>query len=171
MSSSPPLLPFETLVRVLRHARRNGTWLLVIGSVFGLLGAAAGEVPGALAWLLVAGTGALTLHGATLLAGGEPRGLRWLVGGQLFCMAFLLALCAWQFTHVDLTPLRAAVTADLRASLAQTGLTEDEFLLLSYRLTYAVVALIALLYPGGMALYYHRRRDAVVEAMGETGEL
>jgi len=164
MSSAPPLLPDETLARVLNRARLNGTWVMVMGSTFGLIGAAGGEVPSALAWLLVAGTGAMALHGATLLNEGESRGLNWLVGGQLFCMAFILALCAWQLTHVDLTPLRAAVTADIRASLKETGLTEEEFLLLSYRLTYGIAALIAILYPGTMALYYHRRRAAIDSA-------
>lgn len=170
MSAKPPLLPSETLERVLGHARLNGAWVLIVGSTFGLIGAAGGEVLGALAWLLVAGTGAMALHGVTLLNHREPRGTNWLVGGQLFCMAFILALCGWQLTHVDLAPLRVAVTADMRTSLAQTGLTEEEFLLLSYRLTYAIVALIAILYPGSMALYYHRRREAVAAAVEGTSD-
>jgi len=169
MTKTPPLLPDEALERVLRMARLNGTWVLVVGSFFALLGAAAGDVIGALAWLLVSGTGAIALHGGTLLQEGEPRGIRWLVGSQLFCLGFVLILCTWQLTHVDVTPLRAAVTTEMRASLAQTGLAEDEFLLLTYRLTYGLVAVGALLYPGGMALYYHRRRHAVRAAL-ETVE-
>lgn len=165
MSDLPPLLPHETLARVVGQARLNGTWVMVIGSTFGLIGAAGGEVFGCLTWLLVAGTGAMALHGGSLLHDGESRGLNWLVGGQAFCMAFLLALCGWQLTHVDLTPLRAALTPDLRASLDQTGLSEQEFLLLSYRVTYAFVALVAVGYPGTMALYYHRRRPAIAAAL------
>jgi hypothetical protein len=170
MPKAPPLLPEEALERVLRHARLNGMWVLVVGSTFALLGASGGELLGVLAWLLVAGTGAMALHGATLLHQGEPRGTDWLVGGQLFCLTFILALCAWQLTHADLTPLRVAVTDDMRASLKQTGLTEDEFLLLSYRLTYGLVALGAILYPGGLALYFHRRRDAVTTALTAESE-
>ncbi len=79
--------------------------------------------------------------------------------------SLILSLCAWQLTHVDLAPLRAAVTDDMRSSFKQTGLTEDEFLLLTYRLSYGILALVALLYPGGMALYYHRRRAAVTAAL------
>ncbi len=165
MASSPPLLPDEALPRVLRHARLNGTWVLLVASTFALVGALGGEPIPVIAWLLVAGTGAMALHGAGLLAGGEVRGINWLVGGQLFCMAFLLALCAWQLTHVDLTPLRAAVTADIRESYTKAGLTEDEFLLMSYRLTFGFVALVALVYPGSMALYFHRRRHAVEAAV------
>lgn len=165
MSKSPPLLPTEALERVLRHARLNGTWVLAMGGTFALIGATGGEYVGVMAWLLVAGTGAMALHGATLLHEGEPRGTDWLVGGQLFCLALILSLCAWQLTHVDLAPLRAAVTDDMRSSFKQTGLTEDEFLLLTYRLSYGILALVALLYPGGMALYYHRRRAAVTAAL------
>lgn len=159
------MLPHETLDRVVGQARLNGTWVMVFGSTFGLLGAAGGEVFGCLTWLVVAGTGAMALHGGSLLNDGEARGLNWLVGGQVLCVAFLLTLCGWQLTHVDLTPLRAALTPDIRESLAQTGLSEQEFLLLSYRVTYAFVALVALCYPGAMALYYHRRRGAIAAAL------
>ncbi len=170
MTSPPPLRPEEALARVLRQARLHGTWMLVVGGSFALVGAAGGEQLGALAWLLIAGTGALALHGGALLGAGEARGLTWLVGGQLLCLGFLLALCAWQLTHVDLAPLHAAVTSELRTSLAQTGMTEDEFLLLSYRLTYGLVALLALAYPGGLALYYHRRRAAVTAALNAESD-
>ncbi|MBS0662034.1 MAG: hypothetical protein JSR48_02130 [Verrucomicrobia bacterium] len=165
MPTLPPLLPSETLERVVGQARLNGTWVMVIGSTFGLIGAAGGEVVGCLTWLLVAGTGAMALHGGSLLHDGETRGLNWLVGGQLFCMAFLLALCGWQLTHIDLAPLQAALTPDIRESLGQTGLSEREFLLLSYRVTYALIALVAVCYPGMMALYFHRRRAAIAAAL------
>jgi len=55
----------------------------------------------------------------------------------------------------------------MRASIAETQMSEDEFLLLSYRLGYGIVALVAILYPGGMALFYYRRRLAVAEALRE----
>lgn len=138
---------------------------MTVGSVFALLGAVAGEPVPVMAWLLVAGTGAMALHGGTLLNGGEPRGINWLIGGQLFCMGFILSLCAWQLTHVDLSPLRAAMTSEMRESVKQTGLTDEEFLLLSYRLTYAFVAFVTILYQGSMALYYQRRRAAVIAAL------
>jgi hypothetical protein len=165
MAKAPPLLPDETLHRVLRRARANGTGVLTVGSIFALIAASGGEVIPVMAWLLVAGTGAMALHGATLLNGGEPRGLHWLVGGQLFCMAFILSLCAWQLVHVDLSPLRDSLTGDLRSSIRQMGLTENEFLLLSYRLTYGFIALVTLLYQGSMAWFYHRRRRAVALAL------
>ncbi|MDB6170361.1 MAG: hypothetical protein JWM88_3225 [Verrucomicrobia bacterium] len=164
MSSSPPLLSDETLVRVLRHARANGTGVLMVASMFALLNAVGGEIIAVLAWLLVAGTGAMSLHGASLLDHGQPRGINWLVGSQLFCMGLILSLCAWQLVHVDLEPLRAALTSDLKTSVQQTGLTENEFLQLSYRLTYAFISCATLLYQGSMALYYLKRRAAVAAA-------
>ena len=166
MSKTPPLLADETLERVLRHGRANGAAVLVVGTVFALLGAAAGAVPPVMAWLLVAGTGAMALHGATLLKHGDARGLNWLISSQTVCLAFILSYCAWQLAHVDLSSLRAALTDDMRASVKETGLTEDEFLLLSYRLTYVLVAFMALIYQGTKAAYYLRRREAVIAALG-----
>lgn len=139
--------------------------MMIVASFFALLGATAGEVGSVLSWLLVAGTGALTLHGASLLWRGHERGLNWLVGGQLFCMAFILSLCAWQLSHMDLEPLRANVTDKMRESFKQTDLTEDGFLRLSYWMTYGFFAVFTILYQGGMALFYHRRRAAVTAAL------
>ena len=167
MPAHPPLLSAETLDRVLRHARINGTWVLVIATMLAFLGALGGEKAKVLVWLLVAGTGAMTLHGGALLNQREPRGINWLVGAQVFCLTFILSYCAWQLTHVDLTELRAAMTKEMHASLEQTGLTDEEFLLLSYRLTYAFVSFVATLYLGSMAIYYSRRRAAVAAALIE----
>ena len=54
----PPLLPAETLVRVLRLAKFDGLSVLLIAGVFALLAATAGDFSGALVGLLAAGAGA-----------------------------------------------------------------------------------------------------------------
>ncbi|MDB6126409.1 MAG: hypothetical protein JWM35_305 [Verrucomicrobia bacterium] len=167
MPALPPLLSAETLDRVVRHARINGMWVLVGSTTLALLSAAGGEVPKVAVWLLAAGTGAMALHGGALLNQGYSRGINWLVSAQLFCLAFILAYCGWQLRHADLAPLREAMTAEMRASVKQTGLTDEEFLLLSYRLTYALFAFIATLYLGCMTLYYQRRRSVVIAALTE----
>ena len=167
MPANPPLLSAETLDRVVRHARLNGMWVLVAATFLALLSAAGGEATKVVVWLLVAGTCAMALHGSGLLNQGYARGMNWLISAQLFCLACILAYCGWQLRHVDLTPLREAMTAEMRTSVKQTGLTDEEFLLLSYRLTYALVAFIATLYLGCMALYYQRRRNVVIAALTE----
>jgi len=52
---APPLLPEETLLRVLRVARLDGLSVLVIAGVFALISALAGDGVGAVVGLLVAG--------------------------------------------------------------------------------------------------------------------
>lgn len=167
---APPLLPAETLERVLRHARLNGSWVLIVATFFGLLGAVNAEVKPMVGWLLIAGTGAMALHGFLLLNAGNPRGTGWLVGAEVSCMLLLLGICAWQLTHIDLGELRPLVTPELRESFRQLGMQEDEGLLASYYLSYAFLAVLALAYPGGLALYFHRRRAAVTAALDEKLE-
>lgn len=165
MSKLPPFLPEETLVRVLRLSRLDGMSVLVIAGLFAVMSALAGDQLGAIVGLLVAGAGAVELHGATLLHHGEPRGLRWLVGSQLFLLATIVGYCALRLLHPAFEPLHAAMTPEMKTSLEAAGWTEDEFVGLVYQVTYAAVATVTCAYQGGMAIFYWRRRQAVTEAL------
>ena len=118
--------------------------------------------------MIKAGAGAIELHGVTLLKHADSSGMRWLIGSQLFLMASILGYCGLRLAQPDLAPLRAAITPDLKAQLDVLGLTVDEFLGKFYRLVYQAVALVTLLYQGGMALYYLRKRAAVAAALDLT---
>lgn len=157
----PPLLPEEIYQRVLRLARFDGLSVLVIAGGFALLAASMGDYVGAAIGLLVAGAGAIELHGVTLLRHSEPRGMRWLIGSQFFLMFSVLSYCAVRLVHPELTPLRAAVTDEMRAQLEVIGWNVEQFTKLVYRLTYLAVALATIVYQGGMAFYYQRRSAAV----------
>ena len=161
----PPFLPDETLRRVLRVARLDGMSVAVIAGVFALISALAGDGLGAVVGLLVAGAGAIELHGATLLVHGEPRGMNWLISSQLFLLATIISYCALRLLHPGLTPLNAAVTDEMKLSLEAAGWTPDEFVRIVYTTTYAAVAIVTFFYQGGMALYYFRRRGPVARAL------
>ena len=163
---APPLLPEETLIRVLRVARLDGMSVLVIAGVFALISALAGDPVGAVIGLLVAGAGAVELHGATLLEHTDPRGMKWLVSSQLFLLATVIAYCALRLLHPAVEPLRGAITDDMKSQLEAAGWSQDEFIRFIYNTTYAAVAAVTLVYQGGMALYYFRRREAVTRALG-----
>jgi hypothetical protein len=164
----PPLLPEETLLRVHRVARIDGLSILIVASVFAVLAAVGGDVVGAIVGLLVAGAGALELHGAALLTQGETRGMNWLVNSQLFLLLAILVYCGLRLLHPDFTLLRASVTDEAKASLTALGWTVDEFLKVMNTITCLVFALVSCFYQGGMAIYYFRRRAAVAKALAHA---
>ena len=170
MSRIPPLLPGEVLRRVLRVARFNGTSVLTVAAIFGLAAAMAHDQVDTVIGVLVAGTGALELHGLGLLRHGQDRGVGWLVGSQLALLAVILGYVLLRLGHVDVAPMRPFLTADQLRVIAQSGLTTDEFLRMIYRLTYAVVGAVSVLYQGGLAFYYLRRRGPVGRALNEPAD-
>ncbi len=161
----PPLLPEETLARVFRLAKVDGMGVLVLAGFFACISAAAGDFLGAIVGLLVAGAGALELHGASLLRQGEERGITWLVGSQFFLLATILVYCGLRLLHLDIPPIPDELRPMIEASAAQAGLGVDEYLKAVYRFGLWLVALVSLLYQGGMMLYYLRRRDAISRAL------
>jgi hypothetical protein len=161
----PPLLPEETLLRVLRLARGDGLVVLMLGTFFALTAAAVGDLTGAVAWLLLAGAGAIALHGAVLLRGAEARGLNWIVGSQLLFLLVVFAYCALRLTHYDPAPMREALTAEMKATLSQANYDQEDFLLTVYRTTYGLMAGITLFYKGGLMRYFLHRRAAVTAAV------
>lgn len=162
---APPLLPEETLRRVVRLARFDGLTVLALPGFFALLAASAGDVTGVIVGLLIAAAGAIELHGVDLLRAGEARGMSWLVTSQFYLMTVVVIFCLWQLQHEDLHLLRTALTDEMRTTIAQANMSEDAFLQLTYRITYRVITLVTLFYQGGMGLYYFRRRETVRQAL------
>lgn len=70
--------------------------------------------------------------------------------------------------HPQLEPLRATVTAEMKQQLEVIGWSVDQFIELVYRMTYFAVSLVTVIYQGGMAIYYVRRREAVTAALTEV---
>jgi hypothetical protein len=139
--------------------------VLVIAGLFALISAVAGDGLGAVVGLLVAGAGAVELHGATLIEHGVARGVNWLVTSQMLLLATVLGYCALRLLHPAVEPLRAAMTDDMKSQLEVAGWTEDAFIRFIYNTTYYAVAVATLFYQGGMALYYLRRREPVARAL------
>jgi hypothetical protein len=170
----PPLLhAHDIFVRVLRVARFDGLSILWVAGSLALLTAASGNVQGAVFGCLVAGAGAMELHGVGLLRHGRLDGVSWLIRSQLFLLALMFGYCALRLTHFELEPLRMAFHEMLRFPLMKQGwdlqqsmgMTEEKFLRQAYTRGYVVLALASLVYQGGMAIYYARRRNAVADAL------
>jgi hypothetical protein len=154
---------------VLRIAHFDGLSVLVVAGTFALAAAYGRDGAGAGIGLAVAFTGALELHGATLIRNRDARGMTWLIASQLFLLSIIMGYAAWRLDHVDVGFLRPILAEykDLQQKIREAGLTQDEYLRFLYTCTYAALGAATLLYQGGMALYYSRRRAAVSAALNE----
>lgn len=164
----PPLLPVETLHRLLRLARLDGTVVLALASAFAIASALGGNGLEVLIGVLIAGAGALELHGAGLLRTGEVRGISWLVASQVYLLTAVLGYVTLRLISFDPSLINLIMTDALRQRYLEAGLTHaqiDQVVEWSYYLTYAIVGVVTLFYQGGMALFYFRRRDAVAKAL------
>ena len=161
----PPLLPEETLARVLRLARFDGMGALVLGGMFALIAAAGRDFPFAAIGLLASGAGAVELHGAALLRQGEPRGMRWLVASQPYLLVAILSYCALRLWLVEMPPVPETLQNLFTLSARQWGMSVEEYQRFLNRVTALAVACLATGFQGGMALYYLRRRESVYRAL------
>lgn len=158
MRNTPPILPIEAYRRVLRLARANGTAVLFGGGLFALLSASSGDRIGTFISLLVAGSGAMELHGANLLARAGSAGVRWLLLSQAFLMAVIFSYTAFAMKHLG----ASAITDSFTPTELQTlNVTKQQIASLFY---FACV-LATLIYQGGMLVYYAMRRRAVLAAL------
>jgi hypothetical protein len=167
----PPLLPQETLERVERLARFDGLSLIVLGGLFAIPAAAVRDIPFAAIGLLAAGAGALELHGLGLLRGGEARGMAWIIASQPLLLAVIWSYSVLRLLFFEAPPLPDSMADMARLGAAQWGMPVDEYFRRINQIIVGSLAVIALLYQGGMTIYYLRRRDAVAAALGEAGRI
>jgi hypothetical protein len=169
MANKPPLLPAETLARVLRLATLDGRVLLYVAGFFALISASIGDLSGALIGCLAAGAGAMELHGVGQLRNSEPRGMNWIVLSQVLLLATILLYVYLRLAYYDPELVRQRLDpARLRELSEMARTTPEELLQFSERLhhvVYAIVGAVSIFYQGGMALFYHRRRKAVARAL------
>lgn len=171
--TAPPPLPAQVLSRVTRIARFDGWSLVVVAGGFALVSVQQRDLTGALIGALIASAGALELFGLHLLARRRLAGLSLLVGSQLYLLVALLSYCSYRLLHVDLTPFRAIFKEMLKfeafrlvwQNYEDLGMTKDSFLRPIYTLLYTIVPIVTLVYQGGLALYYQRRRSAIASAL------
>lgn len=175
---TPPLLPEETLHRVLRVANADGLSVLLVAGCLTLLSAGIGDYRSTAIGLLVAAAGAIEIHGAGLLRGGEARGAKWLLTSQGYLMAIILGYCALKLSSYDLQFLAqlkrtslAMLGADgIKEMMQNYGMSEPEFFRWFYRVTFETLALVTVVYQGGMAFYYLRRQKPLAAAADQLLE-
>jgi hypothetical protein len=146
-------------------ATLDGLVVLVMAGTFALLAALGRDVVGAVIGLLIAGAGAMELHGVALLRQEHPRGVNWLTGSQVFLLLSILTYCALQLIYVQVPVLPDSAVPLIELNAQQFNMGRDEFLIFLQRTVYVTFGLISFFYQGSMALFYYRRRDAVRQAL------
>ena len=165
----PPPLPEEALVRVLRISKLNGLSVLIIAGLGSLLSLALFDPVGVVVGALVAYGGWMEWSGRKHLVRGEAEeGMRRLVRSQWIVLGVILVYCVTRLASFDAESALGPLTGDMRTQLAEAGVDLASILPL-LRLTfyglYGSVALVTLIYQGGMARYYRRRTEVVKQAL------
>jgi hypothetical protein len=133
-----------------------------------VLHALANDGAGAIVGCLVAGAGALELHGVGLLRTGYAQGMNWLVRGQLLLLATMLLYAAAQLMNFDATGVaRIPFATEQLNALKQMNIPTKRFVYFIHVIVYTTVGVVTLIYQGAMATYYHRRRKFVNLALEE----
>lgn len=170
-TDAPPPLPHETLDRVCRLAGFEGRSLLILSGLFSLLAAYQRDGIGAFAGIFAAAAGVIELNGVNRLRQGSLSGLSWIVRSQIVLLLTVLTYAVLRATSFDAAAVASLINAETRAEFAALGLREDQILPMlekSYVGLYVTVGLISVVYQGGMALYYHRRREAIRRALEDV---
>lgn len=173
-SREPPLTPDETRRRIARTARIDGLSILVVCGAFTLWSLADRDWAEAGIGLLICAAGAVELRGRALLLAGQPRGVDWLVGSQVWLLLVAQSYFLWRLQaydpelvrHYAVPILRSAV---VRPVLSAAGLTEAAVLAdvrSIYTTSYMIAAVLLFVFQGGLALRYRRSRTSLAAAPG-----
>jgi hypothetical protein len=158
----PPLTPEAQLQRILRVARTNGLSVVIIaglGTLFSL-----GDWVGVGVGVAVFVGGWMELKGRKQLVHGDIAGVRTLVQSQWVVLGAIEIYCVMMLGFSQ----DHGVSQELRGAMMEMGVDMvalEPSLRLAFYATYAAVALVSIVYQGGMARYYARRVGVVQEAI------
>ncbi len=171
MTAKPPPAPAQVLTRVLGLATFDGRMLLYGAGAFAILSATSSSLLGALVGCLAAGTGAIELHGANELRRGRADGVSWLVASQLTLMVVVEAYALSRMGHFDEALWQRVMTPWVRDLLSLSNIPYDHAfntIRVFHELAYGAVAVGTLIVQGGLAWYYHTRRESVRLALQDS---
>jgi hypothetical protein len=177
--SKPPPLPAAVLTRVLRITAIDGRVLVFLAGGFALISALAADWTGAIVGGLAAAAGVIELRGRRRLMANDITGVNWLVRSQILLLAIILIYVTYQlvsynpqqmldqFEHV-LNETQRANGLEVTPLSELVGMTRKEFVAFvksGVRNSYIAVAVLSILFQGGLAVYYHRKRPALAKAL------
>ncbi len=168
MTTPVPTPQEKALKRVLLVSAIDG-WSVVVIAVLGtLLTLLLGDLAGVGVGLLVLAAGIMELRARRRLKRRDVAGMKQLVRAQLLLLAVVLVYCASRLGSYDQESMLANLTPDMKAMLKESGVEVSEILPLVqmfFFATYGIVALLTLLFQGGLILYYRGKTPLVTEAL------
>lgn len=166
--TSEPAPAEKTVRRLIAFSRVNGWSVVIIAALGALAALALSDWSSVGVGVLLAGAGAMEVHGNRRLQCRDESGMRWLVRSQLAVLAIILVYCLARLGSFDRETATGNLTPDMAAVLNEAGISQQDILPLVqmvFYVTYGTVAIVTVVYQGGLALYYRRRRALVAEVL------
>ncbi len=161
--------PKETLHRVMRTARLNGWSIAIFAGLCALVSLATGDLVGGIIGLIVTAGGLVEIRGLRKLEQHDADGgMTFLIRAQWIVLGSIWAYALGKLFSFDPQMAMGNMTPDMRTMIGQVGLSPADIthlVSLTFYAIYATVLIVTLIYQGGLALYYSRRRAAVHEAL------
>jgi hypothetical protein len=158
----------KILQRVLFISAADGWSVVMIAALGALASLAFGDLSGVGIGALVLAAGVIELRGRKKLRRRDPSGMILLVRAQLFLLAVILVYCVTRLGSFDADTMMANLTPDMQAALTEAGIKRADVVPLvktAFYVGYGTVAIVSILFQGGLALYYRNRKAVVTEAL------
>jgi len=168
MAAPQPTPAQKALQRVTGLSRLNGWSVVIVAGLGGLIALVLGDWLSIGLGLLVGGLGWMEVKGGRMLRKRDADGMKWLVRSQMLLLALILAYCSSRLGSFDPESALGNLTPDMEAALKEAGIARADIMPLVHQMflaLYISVAVAALLYQGGLALYYRRKVQLVTEAL------
>ena len=168
MSTPAPSPAAKTLQRVLLVSALDGWSVIGIAALGTLLALALGDLSSLITGLLLVAAGIVELRGRGQLLRRNAGGMRLLVRAQLSLLAVILVYCVTRLGSFDQGLVLDYLTPAMEAMLKDNGLERADIVPAVQMLFYVVhgtVALVTILFQGGLTLYYRSRTAKVTEAL------
>jgi hypothetical protein len=174
MPATPSTPAEKALKRVLVVAGIDGWSVIVIAGLGILLTLLLGDFSSLLVGALVLAAGIMELRGRRQLRRRQVAGLQLMVRAQFFLLAVILVYCASRLGSYDQESMLANLTPDMKAALKEAGVQVADIIPLvrmMFAAIYGTLAVLTLVFQGGLILYYRGKTKLVTEALTAPPEL
>jgi len=144
-------------VRKLRMAKGDSLGLIIMGGLSVAIGASTFDWSTGVIGAFIGAFGVMELMGYRRFLARQPRAREYLVGSQLGVLFLILGYCVWKLYG----PVSPGSNSTLDA-MKELGADASEFGEMAAgieHMVYFSVAVVSVLYQGGLALYYWRQTE------------